>query len=92
MTLLKITQALEVFSDEGTIYAATPWREDSKALVLDEPELGEVPSEAEKLGLTYFLEVSIARDFLEEWATSLDGSPMPQEKCFRLIQYAINDA
>jgi len=91
MTLLKIIQELETFDNESTIYASRPWTENSEALVLREP--GEkIPLEGEKLGLIYFLEVSIAQDFLEDWAASLDTPPMLQQKCKRLIQYATNDA
>lgn len=91
MTLIKLMQKLETFDNESTIYAAKPWTENSKALALHEPESGELPSEAKKLGLNYFLEVSIARDFLEDWTVSLDTAPTSQEKCLRLIQYATND-
>ena len=92
MTLIKLMQKIESLDKESTIYVDKPWTESSKALVLREPESGELPSEAKKLGLSYFLEVSIARDFLEDWIVSLDTTPTPQEKCLRLIQYATNDA
>lgn len=85
-------QKLESFDNESIIYATKPWTEHSKALALHEPESGELPPETQKLGLEYFLEVSIARDFLEDWVVILDTTPTLQEKCLRLIQYATNDA
>lgn len=92
MTLLEIIQKLETFDNESTIYADKPWIENSKALVLREPESGELPPEAKKLGLNYFLEVSIARDFLEDWAANLSTKPTIQQKFARLLQYATHDA
>ncbi|MGH2613023.1 MAG: hypothetical protein ACRDFB_08265 [Rhabdochlamydiaceae bacterium] len=92
MTLIKLMQKLETFDNESTIYAAKPWTENSKALALHEPESGGLPPEAEILELGYFLEVSVARDFIENWAVSLDTAPTLQEKCLKLIQYAIKDA
>lgn len=96
MTLLKIIEELETFDNESTIYAEEPWTENSKALVLHEPESGELPYEAKKLGLHYFLEVFVARDFLEDWAinlkaANLNAEPTVQQKFARLIHYAIYD-
>ena len=42
--------------------------------------------------MTYFLEVFIARDVLDDWTASLQGPPTLEDKCTRLIDYAINDA
>lgn len=92
MTLIEAVQNLESLAQESTIYAAQPWTADSTAIVAPEPESGGLPPEAEKQALKYFLEVFIARDFLEDWSANLDAEPTPQEKCARLIQYAITDA
>ncbi|MEH2500318.1 hypothetical protein V1294_006797 [Bradyrhizobium sp. AZCC 1678] len=92
MTLIEAVQNLDSLEGESTIYAAQPWTADSMAVVAPEPESGGLPTEAEKHALKYFLEVSIARDFLEDWSANLDAEPILQEKCARLIQYAITDA
>jgi hypothetical protein len=92
MTLIQAVQNLETLNNESTIYAAQPWTANSVVIVAPEPESGGLPAEAEKQGLKYFLEVFIARDFLEDWKANLDAEPSPQEKCARLIQYAITDA
>ena len=47
---------------------------------------------AERLNLKYFLEVFIARDFIESWTANCDTQPTLQQKCARLIEYAANDA
>jgi len=92
MTLLELVSALDSLDEESTIYASEPWAEDSKVFVAPEPDSGGLPAGAQELGLKYFLEVFIARQFLEDWAGNLGAEPTPPEKCARLIQYAINDA
>jgi hypothetical protein len=91
-TLLGVIEELGSVDGELTIYAATPWTESSKAVVPREPASVNLPAEAQTLGLKYFLEVAIARDFLEDWAASLGHEPSKQERCERLIQYAVSDA
>ncbi|MES2996026.1 MAG: hypothetical protein V4733_04365 [Verrucomicrobiota bacterium] len=90
MTLIEVIRDLENHHAEATIYATEPWSEKSRAVVAFEPEEGGVPVEAENL--SYFLEVFVARDFLEDWEPTLEFPPTLQERCARLIQYAINDA
>jgi len=92
MTLIEIVQDLQTLDGESTIYAAAPWSENSTAIVAPEPQAGGLPLEAANLGLRYFVEVFIARDFLEDWSKGLGKVPTLQEKCARLISYAINDA
>jgi hypothetical protein len=92
MTLLEAIRALHSLDEESTIYASEPWTEKSKAVVAAEPESGGLPAEAQERGMKYFLEVFVARQFLEGWLGSLDAEPTFQEKCARLIQYAITDA
>jgi len=48
--------------------------------------------EAEWLNLKYFLEVFIARNFIEDWTANCDAQPTSQQKCARLIAYAFSDA
>ncbi|GAA4482115.1 hypothetical protein [Gluconacetobacter asukensis] len=83
---------LAEFGKEDTIYAAEPWTEYSDAVVAKEPVGGGVPSDIKEAGLKYFLEVSIAREFMEDWFASLDKKPESSISCQRLIEYAINDA
>ena len=92
MTLIEIIRDLESFGSEGIICAAKPWTENSKAIVAVEPGARRLPAEAANLGMEYFLDVFVAREFLEGWMANLDAQPTLQEKCARLIQYAINDA
>ena len=92
MTLIEVIRNLESFDKEGTICARKPWAESSEAVVLVESQAQQLPAEAKKLGMDYFLEVFIARNFLEGWIANLDTQPTLTEKCARVIKYAITDA
>ena len=92
MTLANLLASLDSLDAEDTIYAAEPWNKGSMALVAHEPETGGLPEEAQTQGMKYFLEVFVARDFLEDWKPSLGKEPSRDEVCDRLIQYAIRDA
>jgi hypothetical protein len=89
--LSEIIRELDSFGAEETIYASEPWTGDSTAVVAREPESG-VPADAERLNLKYFLEIFIAREFLDGWIANLGGEPTLQEKSERLIHYAKTDA
>lgn len=90
-TLAEIVGRLDALDREATIYAAEPWTLDAQALVAREPKDGGLPVEARDAGLTYFLEVSIARDLAEDLAVPPDAR-QPPSLCDRLIRYAIHDA
>jgi hypothetical protein len=92
MTLFEAIRDLDSFPEENTTYAAEPWTADTQAIVAYEPDTGGLPVEVQELGLEYFLEVFIARDFLEGWIGNLGAEPTLQEKIARVILYAINDA
>lgn len=83
---------LSEFDSEDTIYASEPWTEQSEAMVAREPDAGGLPPEVSDAGMKYFLEVSIAQEFVEDWLASLDVQPTPSAVCRRVIDYAINDA
>ena len=92
MTLIEAIRVLGSLDEHGTIYAAKPWTEHSRVIVAREPESRGLPTEAERLGLVYFIEVRVARDFLEDWVARHSGRPTPQAKCARLVQYVMSDA
>ena len=92
MTLLEAIQNLGQLDEDFTIYASTPWSVNSVVTVEYEPEDGSTPSEASKLGLDYFLEVFIAKEFIEGWLSNLNFKPSDEDICKRIIDYAENDA
>jgi hypothetical protein len=92
MILIEAIRDLASLDDNATIYAAEPWADDSPAIVIPETDAGELPTEAKKLGLRYFLEVFVAREFLEGWKVNLMAIPTLHDTCARVIQYARTDA
>lgn len=91
-TLMEIVDSCNGLNAVDTIYAQEPWTEQSVAVVATEPSSGDLPEDAKRLGMRYFLELSVANEFLVDWCQSLKREPTLKEKCQRLIQYAINDA
>ena len=87
-----LIESLSELDQDATIYAAVPWANESVAILAYEPESGAVPSEASQLGLTYFLEVFVAQEFLEGWEPTCEKPPTAAERCSRLIRYAVDDA
>jgi len=90
MTLREAIRDLTLLDPDGVICASEPFTEESRVEVAPMPESGRV-SELES-GLKYFLEVSIAREFLDDWVVGSAKEPTLSEKCSRLIYYAIFDA
>ena len=91
-TLREIIANLDAFDDQLTIYARTPWTPESEAMVEREPDEGGLPEGARNSGMSYFLEVFLARDFLSSWAAALPQPPSLDQRCDRLAQYALYDA
>jgi len=92
MKLIDVIRELDSLHAESTIYAAMPWSETSPAMVATEPAQRGLPAEADRLGLNYFLEVSIARDVLDGWMSNLDQKPSLPDQCARIVKYANSDA
>lgn len=92
MTLLDVISALHSFNEEDTIYSQEPWTRDAMATVALEPSAGGLPTEASSLGLTYFLEIAIAKEVLEGWIQNRETFPSLGEMCDRVILYATYDA
>lgn len=91
MTLLEVVQKLNILDEEDTIYATKPWTENSTALVMPEPESGELSPEIKELGVQYFIEVFIAKDFINDWIKT-QNKPSYELICFRLIEFVMKDA
>ena len=90
--LIDLVPKLASLGQEATIYAAQPWTSESPAIVALEPPTDTLPESALRHGLSYFIEVFVARDFLTDWESGLDKTPTDIERCDRLIRFAIDDA
>ena len=93
MTLAELMTQLDGLDDDLTIYAekSPDWSVDSLAVALPEPEEGGVPAEAR--GMSYLLEVFLAKDVVEAWSGGRGGrEPTAKERCDAVIYYAERDA
>ena len=90
MKLIEAVQKLATLDGDLTIYARDPWA------LLSDAQLAVEGSEDEKKikieGLRYFLEVFVAREFIEDWKPTQKMLPTDEQSCARLIEYATNDA
>lgn len=91
MTLLDVVSDIDSFDEELCICLSRPWTIDSEVTVEPYPEDGLVRALKAVTGKDYFLEVFIARDFLQDLTGSQEYASL-EAKCNRLIQYAENDA
>jgi len=87
MKLLNVVATLDQFDPEATIYAVEPWTSASQAILVSPGPDSSEPIERNGTIYSYFLEVFIAREFLEGF-----GVNDFKIACDRLIQYAVNDA
>jgi hypothetical protein len=87
-----IVERLPECDPDLTIYARKPWSLDSVAMLAGEPDSGDLPDAAASRGLTYFIEVDIALEFLQGWMNSQRRPVSGRERCEQLIQYALHDA
>lgn len=91
MKLLEVAQNLHRLDHEKTIYAKEPWHASSEAVVAMEHAGSLVPAPLAERGYSYFLEVSIAKEFLAD-LPYVDPWLTLEQRCNRLISYAANDA
>ena len=96
MILREVIGQLDELPDEATLYVEgepSEWAPESTTAfgVEDlDAEFEVLPPEAD--GLTYFLEVLIARDVLSGWESTQARKPTLDEKTDRIIRYARYDA
>jgi len=89
MRLVDVVRRLASFEGQADIHAREPWTEDSEAVVVR----GRFESaRAIRQGLIGFLEIHMAREFLEGWFENLTERPSLSEQCATLIHYAKYDA
>lgn len=93
LRLIDVVGRLGSFDETHTIYATEPWGPDAPAIVAQPPEDPRgIPVEAEQQRATYFLEVWLAKQLVEDWIND-SGRPIEiTDQCNRLIEYAVDDA
>jgi hypothetical protein len=96
LTLAQVVQQLDGYDDELMIWARartdladlTP---DTEAVVA--PQLEDDGVGWAERGLSYVLEVELAKEAIEVWRQWRDGAePSAAQRCAAVIHYAVNDA
>jgi hypothetical protein len=93
MTLRQVIQRLDSYDDELMNLGTGPdqGRPDTEAVVA--PALQDDSTWWEERGLSYVLEVDVAKEAIEVWWQDHDGAePSAAERCAAVIHYAVNDA
>jgi len=92
--LIEAIRDLGSLDEDATLYVREPWTADSETIAVVEPSDfdGRIPPPEARGGCTYFLEVSIAREVMEGWLSNIDAAPPLEQRCARVIHYAIFDA
>lgn len=91
MTLLEVVRDLFLLDEDGVVCAAKPFTAMSEAIIISHPNSGKI-SDIERPGFAYFLEVLVAREFIEGWLANTPNKPSFERQCDRLIYYAEFDA
>ena len=93
MRLLDAIREVANCPDDLIIYVLPPWSPEADAvfMVADGNEAEPVQFHGQQYH--YFLETFIARDFMEDYAATVEGAAATEsERCERLIRYARDDA
>jgi hypothetical protein len=95
MTLLELLTNLRDLDDTLNIFAeADPeWSAESKAALCVPREDGSAEPPTEAAGMTYLLDVGLAKEVVEVWRAWRGGRvPSPEDVCEAVIFYAKYDA
>lgn len=89
-TLIELIGQIDAMDAEDVIVAKPEWHRGSDARIVRLTDDYRVPEETTQLGYRYFLEVDVIRQVLGEFHGRFDVTL--EEKCDRIIHYAVYDA
>jgi len=87
--LINVVAQLSELDDELCIFVRQPWGREADAVLMRLSDDFSVPAEIKDTGFSYFLEVSVALEILEQF---LLRSPSLEQITDSVIYYAENDA
>jgi hypothetical protein len=88
-SLGELIRGMDALDDEGTLFAARPWSAGSDAACVVEDDESRQAVEA---GLSYLLEVSVAKEVVETWGAWHGGrTPSATDAVRAIIYYAEHD-
>jgi len=88
MKIIEAVLQIETLDAKATLFVRQPWTPESEAALAVEgsPEEERIRGE----GMSYFLEVTVAKDFLIGLKDTRRKAPHAGQLCKRLIEYAAN--
>ncbi len=92
MTLAELLEELDSLTDDLTIYAAKAPAWSAAAPATACLEFGDAEAPGEAHGMSYLLEVPLAKEAVQVWSEWRGGrEPTVEDKCEAVIYYAEND-
>jgi hypothetical protein len=88
-SILEMVARLDELDEEDVLFSKPEWGRDSECAIFRLDDEGRVPAKALEQGFKYMLGVSDAREVLEDFAGRREVTV--EEKCDRIIQYALYD-
>ena len=92
-TLAGLLDSLDDLEDNLTVYASShgEWQAESLAVAATEPDDGSIPPEAS--GMTYLLEVPLAKEAIRVWSEWRGGAtPTTADRVEAVVHFAKHDA
>jgi hypothetical protein len=89
MKLIEIIKKIHEIPENTFIYARRPWNRDAESKLVPFPDDLQIPQSVLAEGFEYFLEVSTAREILEDF---LEKKRSLEQVTDFVIYYAENDA
>ena len=91
MTLEYLVANIDEFDEELVIFQKDELSIDSDIVLFEQDDDNTVRIK-DGIKYIYFLELFLAKEFIEDWTNGLDLKPNTREIALRLLQYAIYDA
>ncbi|MCF0265847.1 hypothetical protein KW868_15485 [Acinetobacter guillouiae] len=88
MDLIHCLQRIDQYSSEEILFVEEPWAIEANIQIIPDDQ-SQTVLDINGKKYTYFLEIFIINELLEEFS---EKNMTLEEKCRRIIEYAINDA
>lgn len=92
MKLVDIVNSINSIDEESIIFLENTKNFESDVILSFAEDGDSGFKEVENIKYYYLIEVFLAKEFIDDWITSLNYNPTKNEIAKRLYDYAINDA
>ena len=92
MTFYDVVSKADSFGEEWGVYALKPWNKDSVTIVCHPEEQTGLFAVIDGVRYDYLIQISILCEIFDGLGRMLGREATIDEKCDRIIEYAMNDA